>query len=298
MIITRLSGGLGNQMFQYALGRALSLKHNVPLKLDNYMQKYFNKNNPKILSIVFRDYDLDLFCIQAEIAKRNDIPWWLRTYGFGKFEPFVDGLRRRTINWRGREKSEAQTFDVTMLSVGPSVYLDGYWQSYKYFSNITPVLRQDFQLKQTPSKEIQTLCTEIISKNSLCLHVRRGDYVGNSFHGLKDQVYYDLALEEINKRCTVDKIYVFSDDIEWCRTNLSFKQETLFVGTEYSGNHATGHFHLMRSCKHFIICNSSFSWWAAWLSDNPEKIVVAPKKWFSDDKIDTTDLIPPEWIRV
>ncbi len=96
----------------------------------------------------------------------------------------------------------------------------------------------------------------------------------------------------------IDRIYVFSDDIAWCKHTLSFTLPTTFVGEEYSGQGATGHFHLMRSCKYFIICNSSFSWWAAWLAESPEKIVIAPSTWFGDTTIDTTDLVPPEWFRI
>lgn len=316
MIIVRVSGGLGNQMFQYALGRAVSLKYDVPLKLDNYMQRYLHESNAKIFSIVFRDYELDVFNIQAEIAEKKEIPWWLRFYGFGKYEPYLDGVRRRTVMHRGRERGSAQIFDPSILSVGKNAYLDGDWQSYKYFENIAPILRQDFQIKVPLSKEVEALRAEIVSKNSLCIHVRRGDYVGNAFHGLRDQAYYDLGTREIEKcgeieknneigkrneiekNKPIEKIYVFSDDISWCQENLSFAYETMFVGQEFAGAHQMGHFLLMRSCKHFIICNSSYSWWAAWLAESPSKIVVAPKQWFSDTSINTTDLIPPEWIRV
>ena len=97
---------------------------------------------------------------------------------------------------------------------------------------------------------------------------------------------------------SVEKIYVFSDDIEWCRANLSFGIPTMFVGDEYAGEKGEGHMYLMSKCKYFIIANSSFSWWGAWLALFKDKIVICPKQWFGDASIDTSDLIPESWIRI
>lgn len=298
MIIVRLSGGMGNQMFQYALGRRLSLKFNVPLKLDIDMQTYLHDHGFNLTNIIFRPYDLDVFTIAASIATQSEIPWWLRNYGTGKVRPIIDGLRRRLISHAGREKRE-QYFDETLLTKGPNMYLDGNWQTPKYFSEIQDILRKDFILKDPLSEKSQLLQNEITNCSSVCVHVRRGDYVNNASHDIGiGQEYYNKALEHISAKISIEKIYVFSDDIEWCKNNLTFNQPTFFVGTEYAGEKNQEHFSLMSSCKHFVIPNSTFSWWAAWLADHKTKIVVTPKKWFTDGTINTRDLIPEEWVRI
>jgi hypothetical protein len=142
---------------------------------------------------------------------------------------------------------------------------------------------------------------EIIKKeNSLCVHVRRGDYVGNTNHEIVNKDYYDKGIDKLKVMTNIDKIYVFSDDIRWCEKNLKFDIPTMFVGDEYAGEKAEWHHILMRSCKNFIIPNSTFSWWAAWLSDSRNKIIIAPKQWFPNSSIhaDNTDIIPDNWIKI
>lgn len=262
MITVRLKGGLGNQMFQYALGRVLATKHNTDLFLDlNYFK---NKN------FTPREYNLDQFNIKAQIIEKSKIPLLL------KF--FLPSIKK--FNWNG------------------NIYLDGYFQSEKYFKEYTEVIRKDFTLKNSPAQNIQILAEEIKKANSVCIHVRRGDYVGNKFHEVVNNEYYVKGIEYIKNHAPIDKIYIFSDDIEWCKNNISFELPTMFVGPEYAGEKGEGHMFLMSKCKNFIIANSSFSWWAAWLSNNEEKIVICPKQWFPDASRDTKDLIPKEWIRI
>jgi hypothetical protein len=189
-------------------------------------------------------------------------------------------------------------YDASILSLGPHAYIDGDWQSYKYFDDIRDVLQKDFIVKQPLPKHIEDLKKDIYSKNSVCVHVRRGDYVGNQYHEVVFKEYYDQALEILATKTTIEQVYVFSDDILWCKQNLIFAYPVVFVGEDYAGVRATGHFELMRSCKHFIIPNSSFSWWAAYLALNHDKIVLTPKHWFGDVTKDTSDLIPSEWIRL
>lgn len=262
MIDVRLKGGLGNQMFQYALGRVLSIKHNTNLFLDlNYFK---NKN------FTPREYNLDQFNIKAQIIEKSRIPLLLKF-----FLPLI-----KKINWNG------------------NIYLDGYFQSEKYFKEYTEVIRKDFTLKNSPAQNIQILAEEIKKANSVCIHVRRGDYVGNKFHEVVDNEYYNKGIEYINSRTSIEKIYVFSDDIEWCKNNLKFEFPTMFVDSGYAGEKGEGHMYLMSKCKNFIIANSSFSWWGAWLASYPAKIIVAPKQWFPDASINTDDLIPKEWVRI
>ncbi|MDB5188991.1 MAG: hypothetical protein JWM92_589 [Candidatus Nomurabacteria bacterium] len=296
MIISRLSGGMGNQMFQYALGRKLSLQYNVPLKLDTTFLLH-RESFPSLLRphFVFRNYDLDVFKVAATIATADDMKWWQRPILSGKIMLVIDALLRKVRILRGWEKSF--TFDSRILSLGPDVYLAGFWQSYKYFDSIRSTLLEDFTLIKPLSEASEKLRIEIKNCNSVCVHVRRSDIAHKSFHGTIGKGYYDVALQYIALHETIEKVYVFSDDIAWCKDNMQFSFPTTYVGPEYAGQKGEENLMLMTVCKHFIIPNSTFSWWAAWLSTTSNKIVIAPKQWFSG-RIDTTDLIPETWMRL
>ena len=293
MIIVRLSGGMGNQMFQYAIGRSLAIKNNVPLGLD---AAFLLDRTPRV-NFTFRDFDLDVFNIQAELVSQSAVPFWPRKHLSGKIMLLKDKVRRILFPGKGTEKKFQ--FDSTIKDVGPNTYLEGYWQSPKYFFDIQDIIRADFTLKDGLSEKSLELQKEIKNANSVCVHVRRGDYVGNSYHDVGiGESYYEQGVQHILTKSAIDKIYVFSDDVEWCREHIYFGIETMFVGSEYAGKKGEEHLVLMTSCKHFLIANSSFSWWAAWLATNPQKIVIAPKKWFGDATIDTIDLIPEGWMRI
>lgn len=290
MIIVKLKGGMGNQMFQYALGRALSLKHNVPLGFD----LSFLLDITSRLNFTPRNYDLDIFNIKAEIVPSRKIPFLNRMFK-GMAGRIFDHLRR-FLSCKGTEKFA--WFDPSILNLGPDAYLDGYWQSPKYFEGIEDIIRQDFTLKEKLPQNIEELKKEIENCNSLCIHVRRGDYVGNKNHEIVGKEYYDKGIEIIKNKAGIDKIYVFSDDIEWCKNNMKFEFPTMFVGEEYSGKKAEGHLLLMSACKNFIIPNSSFSWWGAWLSTYEKKIVVIPKKWFPWQIINKSDIALEDWLKI
>lgn len=293
MIITRLQGGMGNQMFQYALGRALSVKNGVPLGLD----LTFLLDRTPIPNFTFRDYDLDIFNIEATIVSKKDIPFLYRKYSLGIFMRYLDYLRRKLVNTPGKEKRNCY-FDQSIFDLESDLYLEGWWQSYKYFEDISDLIRKDFTLKNKLPLHVENLREVIQKENSLCIHVRRGDYVGNSFHEIVGKEYYEEGIKKIKSLTKIDKIYVFSDDIKWCEENMKFEFPTMFVGEEYTGTKAEGHLMLMKSCKNFIIPNSSFSWWGAWLSDYKDKVVIVPKRWFADESINSDDLIPSGWIRI
>ncbi len=293
MIIVRLQGGLGNQMFQYALGRSLSIKNNTQLGLD----LTFLLDRTPIPNFTFREYQLDVFNIKATVVSKNDIPFLYRKHHLGIFMRYVDYFRRRFLSTPGKEKKDCY-FDSEIIDLGPDAYLEGWWQNPKYFAGFEDIIRQDFTLKNLLSKNIQDLMHEIKEQNSICVHVRRGDFVGNTYHEVVGKDYYDKGIGYVKNRTDIEKIYVFSDDIKWCESNLKFNFPTMFVGEEYSGEKGEGHMLLMSSCRHFIIPNSSFAWWAVWLCDFKSKIVVAPKLWVINTFINTTDLIPKEWIRI
>lgn len=291
MIITKLKGGMGNQMFQYAIGRALSVKNNVPLGLD---LAYLLDRTPR-KNFTFRNYDLDAFNIKAEIVEQSKISFINKTFK-GRLGLFFDLFRKIFIKLPGIEKGH--NFDSKVFEIGESAYLDGYWQSPKYFEEIKDIILKDFTLKNILQMNIKNLMEVIKKENSLCVHVRRGDYVGNSNHEIVGKEYYNIGIEKIKSLTNIDKVYIFSDDIKWCEENMKFGFPTIFVGENYAGEKGEGHLFLMKSCKNFLIPNSSFSWWAAWLSDSKDKIVVVPKQWFCNKNISSDDLIPKEWIKI
>lgn len=294
MIIVRLSGGLGNQMFQYALGRSLAIKYNTELKLD---LSVLNDRTPRV-GATYRDLQIDAFNIQAEIAEIKDIPFLYRQYFSGKLKVFIDTMRHRFLPNMGKE-SNVLIFQPTVLNIGKNAYLDGHWNNEKYFIQASEAIRNDFTLKDPLPEKSQTLLNEIQANNSLGVFVRRADFIGNEFHGVLGTDYYDNAFNYISKRANVEKVYVFSDDLDWCRANLHFPVETMFVGNEYAGKKFfEGHLVLLSACKNFIIPNSSFAWWAAWLNQDPNKIVIAPKRWFFDKNIEKDEVPPSDWVRI
>ena len=296
MITVRLSGGMGNQMFQYALGRALSLKHNVPLKLDTTFLDHRIKM-PLVLRphFMFRNFDLDVFNIQARIAKPSEISFWNRPFLGGKLMLIIDAFLRKMAFLPGWEKKFS--FDERVLRLGPNTYLEGFWQSEKYFSEIASIIRDDFTLKNPLPENIKNLADKIKNSDSLCIHLRRM-HGGGSYHAKYDMDYYTRGVEYIKSNNKIDRIYVFSDDIKWCEDNINFDLPTIFVDREYAGKKGEGDLFLMSQCKNFIIPNSTFSWWGAWLSSNPNKIVITPKHWFTNSHISTKDLIPEDWVQL
>ena len=292
MIIVRLSGGMGNQMFQYAVARAIAINNNTTVGLNIYD---LLDRTPRS-NFTFRNYDLDVFNIQAEIVPQSHIPLQYRSIKAGRVSVYLNKMRRYIFGGKGKERGFQ--YNPSITSIGNSAYIDGYWQSYKYFESIADTIRKDFTLKDSLPEHIQLLERTIHNQNAICVHIRRGDYVGNSFHEVVFKEYYDQAIVVLQEKTSIEHIYVFSDDIAWCRDNIVFPYAVTFVGDEYAGEKASGHLALMRACSHFIIPNSSFSWWAAWLSERKDKVVIAPKKWFTRGTIDTTDLIPDTWIRL
>lgn len=292
MIIVSLSGGLGNQMFQYALGRFLSLKNNVPLKLD--VDVLHNRTPGQG---TFREYDMDIFNVEASFVNRSEIPLQFRSYLWGKPRLLINKIKKHYLPNPGREKKFGG-FYPDVLSLGPNTYLEGHWQNENYFLEIADIIRKDFTLKDPLPENIQKLKKEIERKNAVCVHVRRTDYVGHASMDVTHQDYYDRSLEYINQKDPIETVYVFSDDIEWCKKHLKFKFTTFFVDLEYSGHKNGGNLVLMSACRHFVIPNSSFSWWGAWLNTGRNKIVVAPKQWFIGQTPETDNIACRSWIRM
>ncbi len=178
------------------------------------------------------------------------------------------------------------------------MYLDGYFQSEKYFIDYTDAIRQDFSLKGPLGEAADSIAAQIRSgANTISLHVRRGDYLKESdFKGIANQEYYANAVKYVTEKVSHPQFFIFSDDIEWCKENLSLPADSVFVSNSDLKDY--GELVLMSLCKHHIIANSSFSWWGAWLGSNPEKIVVAPKQWSNNHENWYRDIIPATWTRL
>jgi hypothetical protein len=189
-------------------------------------------------------------------------------------------------------------FDEKMLSLTTG-YLDGYWQSYKYFDDIREVLLNEFTLVNEMNLENKLICKKITELNSISIHIRRGDYVKEkknmTIYNVFGLEYYHQAIEFISKKISNPYFFVFSDDLDWAKKNLQLTNVT-YVDVNLTQN-PENDLILMSKCKHNIIANSTFSWWGAWLNQNSEKIIIAPRKWMSTvESLD--DLYPDDWIRL
>ncbi len=290
MIIVYLKGGLGNQMFQYALGRHLAEIHNTELKLDISAYDY---DGPL-------EYFLEPYNVQQSFASLEEIKS-LTMIKQNKFQKWCYGLfhnhpkRPRTFI-----RENHTTFKPRILKLPNNIYLEGYWCTEKYFIDIADIIRREFTIKTPQTGKNEELAEMISSKQSVSLHIRRGDYVldkqTNQTHGTCGLDYYYRCVESLACSVKEPHFFVFSDDSDWCRNNLQFPYPLTFVSHNDMA-HSYEDLRLMSQCKYNIIANSTFSWWAAWLNPNEDKLVFAPKKWFTNKRKDASDIIAAEWIK-
>lgn len=291
MIVTKLIGGVGNQMFQYAVARRLSQIHHTELKLDIYAYESYK----------LRKFELDKFNISAQIATKNEIEKFIKIPK-NIFEKIIFNLIP-SVQKKSRFYYEEKYyhFDKHVLSLPDNVYLSGYWQSEKYFIDIEDIIRKELTVKQHPDQQNQDVLGKIKSVNSVGIHIRQGDFATDvstiSLHGLYGIDYLQKAIKMIAEKVASPHFYVFSDDILWARNNLKIKFPITFIDLNI-GKKDYEDIRLMYSCKHNIIVNSTFGWWGAWLNNNRSKIVITPKIWYKDGPTDTYDLIPKSWIKI
>jgi hypothetical protein len=302
MIIVRLIGGLGNQMFQYATARRLAEKHSTIVKLDVSEFETYKLHK----------YSLHCFHITENLATRNEVKHMLGSASLflmaddnNKIKSLVrKGFKKLSLDklWSNRILVERSLeFNPEILNAPNNILLDGYWQSEKYFLDIKDILHREFYVKYRQSDENQRLTDSIESSNSVSLHVRRGDYVkdlkANQVHGTCTEEYYLKSIDYVSSHVTNPHFFIFSDEPDWARKNLIINHSSTIVDcNDASRNYED--LRLMSMCRHNITANSSFSWWGAWLNSNPNKIVCAPKKWFSTPSYSYKDLVPTSWIRV
>jgi hypothetical protein len=285
-VVVGLSGGLGNQMFQYAAGRSLALRLGAPLILDI---SWFGGSAD-------RHFALSPFRVDG--IQRSQ---WPLMPNF--FSSFISRLSRRWLPhilgvpvWR-----EPHFHYSTIFSqLTKPVFLEGYWQSEHYFQDIRHLLLQEFALRDSLPYSNAKLIKEISECDSICVHVRRGDYltspVAAKVHGTCGVDYYQAGVRELCRGLVNPKCFIFSDDPDWVHKSLFFDCPVTVVDLN-GPREAHLDLVLMTACKHFLIANSSLSWWGAWLGQYDHKKVIAPKNWFLNSDKDTRDLLPSSWLR-
>ena len=299
MLVVHVEGGLGNQMFQYAFGITLAEKLGVPLILD--CSFYKNHNGSSLASK--RNFELDIFNLNIRT---------LESEGFlVKFFAFSIKLLRRIIGANCFDKyfnnfylieDRLKDSSFTDYTKSYSIF-KGYWQNERYFSHNRDNILKMFRFKIESQVENLEVAQRIQNCNSVSIHVRRGDYVLNSStkqsHGTCTLNYYYSAIDYLAKQVSNPIFFIFSDDLDWVKVNfeLNYPHEFVEVRMHVCEN---VDMLLMSKCKHNIIANSSYSWWAAWLNSQDNKIVIAPKNWFADINLNLrfSEIVPSEWIKL
>jgi hypothetical protein len=293
LIICNLSGGLGNQMFQHACARATSLRLNMPLKYCTDILMQQQSHNGLELEWVF-----GLKLEQASESELREMVGYVRRY------PYVRRLLSKkafSIFSGGRYLTDYyMKFQNDLVdSAKNGAYLHGYWQSEKYFADISEIIRSDFTFS-SPLTGVNKDMADMISQDvSVSIHVRRGDYVSNpnaaKVLGACDLVYYKSALEYFLGKYPKGNVFAFSDDPDWVAKEIQPGFPSMVIVNSNQGESSYIDMELMSMCDHHIISNSSFSWWGAWLNASPSKKVVAPKNWFSNKRYDSRHITPLSW---
>lgn len=290
MIVTQIYGGLGNQMFQYAAGRALSLARDETLGLDTSaffayalhqgfeLARVFDLNTPQLSrEQLHQSFGWRVFPLAQRLAARW--PHFPLADKRMVIEPHLD-------YWAG------------MADVPSHAYLRGYWQSDRYFQACADTIRADFQFKNSLQGKALAWAEHMQAVPSVSLHIRRGDYVANptafAYHGVCAPDYYREAVDAIATQVDCPEFFVFSDDLAWARENLNLQYPVHYVDGN-DGINSYRDMQLMSLCCHHIIANSSFSWWGAWLNARADKRVIAPARWFAA-KPAPKGLLPESWI--
>ncbi len=294
MIWVRLMGGLGNQMFQYAAGRRLAIVHDTALTLDC---SWFEREGAR--ATTRRAPALGCFSLPAATTSLSEAT--LSAWEYAAFRPLRSNFWRHAFRRRVTVmRSTGDGFDPGVLGAPGQTLLIGYWQSERYFQDVSEEVKGDFTFTDSTARAAAALLQLVEEFPSIAVHVRRGDYVTDDataqLHGTATPAYFHEAVEIIAQRISSPRIFVFSDDIPWCREKLAFAYPTIFV--EGLGPHPGAELMAMSRCGHQVISNSTFGWWGAWLNASPDKTVVAPKQWFRDAGVDSADVVPSRWVRL
>jgi hypothetical protein len=292
-IYSYLQGGLGNQMFQYAIARALSEHYQSTFLLDrSWFEVPQSETTP-------RPYQLDLLQIQ-NVANSNLVfpkkpNRWIRVLQ----ETLSSGP---IVHYQ----QNAFEFDPSLFRLKRlaerDLFLFGYWQAYPYLEAIRPILKTEFKTKASAPDYYQSYLELIRRSESVMLHIRRGDYVNSpsaaKFHGVLPLSYYQQAIEVLLLEKPDSHFFIFSDDLPWAKEALPKDLKITFIENGLQADAAAQELQLMTECKHHIIANSSLSWWGAWLKQDGKGLVFAPNRWISDNSLDLSNLLPSSWRRI
>lgn len=290
MIIVRLKGGLGNQIFQYGFGRALSIMKSSQLVFDktwyfvNALTKSATPRRLVLNKFWIRDCSIRLMPVKYCMMERRN-----------RSGTFFRKSKTTFIN----EDNLKNIDDIYNID---NAYFDGYWQQYSRLNRIRNLLVEEVVPKASLlSRNCTRLVKESSEPGSVAIHFRRGDYVTDvrtsNYHGLCSTDYYNSSIEYLRRRISIKRLFVFSDDIEWVKDNFMCNLPITYIDDSFNLNDVEA-FWVMSKCSHFVIANSSFSWWAAWLSNSTNKIVIAPKKWLACDSNKEDQILPDDWIRI
>jgi hypothetical protein len=298
IIISNIKAGTGNQLFQYATALALSLKNNAELKLDlSFYDEEPNRN-------MFR---LNEFNIDYQSASSDEISD-LRNIS-GPKPLYAKVLNRLQIP--NKYKKRTHIYDSNgfkpsnkIMKAKPPCYIEGWCVKEIYFKDIYGKLIQIFTPKAPISNKGEELLLNLRNSESVSVHIRRGDYINNSFFLVLPISYYQNAISYLSSKLSNPIFYFFSDDINWVKENFGDADHFRYVEENYltEGPLDISDFLLMKTCRHNIIANSSFSWWAAYLNANENAIVISPRKWYGDvfyqSSIDKFSFIPKNWYKI
>ncbi|ROT07338.1 alpha-1,2-fucosyltransferase [Lepagella muris] len=288
MKIVRILGGLGNQMFQYAFALALSKFYSEDIKIDPKAFIGYPLHDGYLLNDIF-----NISLEEASVKNICKVNYPIFHYKIWQISKHILPKHHKVYF-----EKEDMVFDKNVFELSKKCYLDGYWQSEKYFSLYKDAIYRDFTFPILDEKNA-ALVKEFIKSKTVSIHVRRGDYLNHPlFKDLSDLNYYKRAIEYLDSNTKTETYLIFSNDIVWCKeniTNLLNGKKIIFVDWN-KGKDSFRDMQLMSLCNHNVVANSSFSWWGAWLNRHEDKIVIAPRKWMNVDR--ELDIIPQSWIKV
>lgn len=296
-VIIRILGGLGNQMFEYAMGRNLSIIHKRVLKLD---LNFYKEQNSKW---AIRSYDLSHFKIQAEIATEPEIEPFkkylkqnLSSKILRRTSSYIPGMAKSYI-FEPPEKNFTFNNNLLRMKLPAVAYFDGFWQTEKYFLNIEDAIRKDFIFADEPDEVNRQMLQQIDGLDSVAIHIRHGDNATKvaAHHGVLPIRYYHRAIGEITNTVKNPHFYIFSDDPQWAKENLKISNQPAILVAHNGEEKHHEDMRLMSRCKHHIIGNSTFSWWGAWLGKKTGQLVYAPKRYHMKANIEPVDFYPITW---
>jgi hypothetical protein len=286
-IISRVSSGLGNQLFEYAAARRLAEFKQVPLKLDMHWFERWT----------FRAFGLKHFNISLEAATPAECERFTNQSLRAKAWRFIHRAILPYPLRRYYKEIRKFHYDPKFTQLSDDVYLQGFFQNEDYFKPIESIIRREFTLVTPLDQANLDMAQQIRSANAVGLHIRRGDYLDSRSFNVQPLDYYDAAIKHICERVAQPYFFIFSDDIEWAKAHLKIDCPLIFVDIN-TEERDYADLYLMSQCKHHIIANSTFSWWGAWLAEHPSQVVCAPNHWRNESHLNAHNIIPERWTKI